>query len=124
MEPELHRPNAAAYVAGLCLVTLVGLLIFSIYQTQQAVTAAAKNAQAGLVAHHILCGQKAYYADQVALSTKFLKMSQKERADQYGAIGNIPDAVIASGLVKQQLLLGQYKVLDCTGEVPTIPTTP
>lgn len=60
------------------------------------------DAQQALKTKQAVCALRSYYQSEVDQSEAFLKLSQPERVKKYGSIGDIPDSVIQSGLVKER----------------------
>lgn len=59
------------------------------------------------------CALRSYYENQAAQSEAFLKLTLAERIQKYGAIGNIPNSVIESGLDKERGIVRALAPLDC-----------
>ncbi len=106
--------NRIAAVIACCLVLILGGQAYQIQQTGDQASDAAKIAQLGVEAHIADCGLKAYYAAGIRQSQTFLKLPQADRVRLYGPIADVPDAIIKSGLVKQQVLFAKFSALDCS----------
>ena len=70
-------------------------------------------AQQGVETKLAVCALRAYYQSQIEQNIAFLNLTLPERIKRYGAIGDLPDTVIRSGLAKERQIVQALGRLNC-----------